>query len=109
MFATTATGFWPTPYGTFFLLAIATSWLLSRRNAVAEGVDPSHIDLLLPVIVLLAVAVATAASAFAPIAGSADPGVRVRVFAVLLAGMLTLVVYGRLCKLSVPRLMDIFA
>ena len=37
-----------TTFGLLFVLALGTWWWLARRNAKNVGIDPSHIDLLLP-------------------------------------------------------------
>ena len=39
---------WITPYGVLLVLACITAWWLARRRATATGLDPSHIDLALP-------------------------------------------------------------
>ena len=70
---------WVTPYGLVFLAAIALAWLLTRRNAKAVSIDPSHIDLLMPIAVSAGVVGGTAIALLL----SAGDGIRVHLFAVV--------------------------
>ena len=47
---------WLTPFGLIFLSAILVAWWLARRNARAINVDGSHIDLLLPISIVVGIA-----------------------------------------------------
>ncbi len=105
---------WVTPFGLIFLAAIFTAWWLARRNAVAASVDGSHIDLLVPITIIVGVAGATVLAMFMPmdhmVAGEMmNHGVRVRLFGILAAGALAVFVHSRLNGLSFRRLLDIFA
>ena len=96
---------WVTPYGLIFLGAITIAWLLARRNAISVSVDPSHVDLLIPVTISAGVVGGTLMALLV----SADDGVRVRLFAILGVGALALFTYSRVAKLPFWRLLDIFA
>lgn len=103
-----------TPYGLMFVMAIATSWWLTRRNATALGIDGSHIDLLLPL--ALAAGVGGVAvlgrliQADQYIAGNAwQVDVRYRLFSLVVVAALVIFAYSRLNKLSFRALMDVFA
>lgn len=105
---------WLTPFGLMFLTAILVSWWLARRNATSIGVDGSHIDLLLPVSVIVGGAGAVFLSRLMPmdsmIAGEAmQVDVRVRLFSFLGCGAIVLLSYSRVARLSFRRLLDVFA
>ncbi len=105
---------WITPFGLVFIIAIFTAWLLARRNATTSGIDPSHVDLMLPIALIVGVAGGTAFAMFMPadhlVAGEAmNHGIRVRLFSILGAGGLALFIYGRIAGLSCRRLLDVFA
>lgn len=105
---------WVTPFGLVFLVAIFTAWLLARRNAVSINIDGSHIDLLIPVTIIVGIAGGTVLSLLMPIdqmiAGDRmQTGVRVRLFGMLATGAAALFVYSRIVKLSFRRLLDVFA
>lgn len=96
---------WVTPYGLVFLAAIALAWLLTRRNAKSVSIDPSHIDLLMPIAVSAGVVGGTVIALLL----SADEGIRVHLFAVVGVGAAALFVYSRFTKLPFLRLLDVFA
>ncbi len=105
---------WVTPFGLIFLLAIAVSWCLARRNAGQVNVHGSHIDLLLPLTIIVGVAGGALLSLLMPmdamIAGDKlVAGVRIRLFSFLGAGAIAVFAYSRYAKLSFRRLLDIFA
>ena len=105
---------WVTPFGLMFLTAILVSWSLARRNAISIGVDGSHIDLLLPVSVIVGVAGAVFLSRLMPmdsmIAGEAmQADVRVRLFSMLGCGAVAVFIYSRIARLPFRRLLDVFA
>ena len=105
---------WATPFGLIFLAAIVTAWFLARRNATAAGVDGSHVDLLLPIAIIVGIAGALLLSRMMSmdrmVAGDMmQPQIRVRLFAFLAMGAVALFVYSRVCALSFRRLLDIFA
>lgn len=105
---------WVTPFGLIFLAAIFTAWWLARRNAMAAGVDGSHIDFLIPLTIIVGVAGGTLLSMFMPmdhmVAGEMmNHGIRVRLFGILAAGAVAVFIYSRFNKLSFRGLLDIFA
>lgn len=105
---------WVTPFGLIFLLAIVTAWFLARRNAVSREVDGSHVDLLMPVAIIVGLAGGTLLSLLMPmdqmIAGEMmQTGVRIRLFGMLATGAVAVFVYSRIVKLSFRRLLDVFA
>lgn len=105
---------WVTPFGLIFLFAIFVAWLLARRNAVSIRIDPSHIDLLIPVTIIVGIAGGTLLSLLMPmdqmIAGEMmQTGVRVRLFGVLATGAIAIFIYCRIVRLSFRRLVDVFA
>lgn len=105
---------WVTPFGLIFLVAIFTAWLLARRNAVSINIDGSHVDLLIPVTIIVGIAGGTLLSLFMPmdqmIAGEMmQTGVRVRLFGMLATGAVAIFIYSRIVKLPFRRLLDVFA
>ena len=56
MYSHFATNEWVTPFGLIFITAICTAWYFARRNASSTYIDPSHIDLLMPVTIIVGVA-----------------------------------------------------
>ncbi|MBT8093005.1 MAG: prolipoprotein diacylglyceryl transferase [Gammaproteobacteria bacterium] len=107
-------GTWVTPFGLIFLAAIFVAWLLARRNATAAGIDGSHIDLLMPITIIVGVAGALLLSLVMPmdrmVAGDMmQTGVRARLFSILATGAVAVFIYSRIVKLSFRRLLDIFA
>jgi phosphatidylglycerol---prolipoprotein diacylglyceryl transferase len=105
---------WITPFGLMFIAAILTAWFLARRNAAARGVDPSHVDLVLPLTVIVGVIGGVAVASLMPsdylLAGEAmNHGLRIRLFGMLGTGALGVFVYSRLAGLSFRQLLDIFA
>ncbi|MGB5334429.1 MAG: prolipoprotein diacylglyceryl transferase family protein [Woeseiaceae bacterium] len=105
---------WVTPFGLFFLAAIMAAWWLARRNAVSTGIDGSHVDLLIPVTIIVGIAGGVALSLLMPmdrlIAGEMmQTEVRVRLFGMLAAGAVALFAYSRRADLSFRRMLDVFA
>ena len=105
---------WISPFGLLFLAAIVLAWWLSRRNAVSAGIDSSHIDLLLPIAIIVGVAGGTLLSLSMPadrmIAGEdMQTGVRLRLFGMLAVSTVAVFVYSRLAGLPFRRLLDILA
>ena len=96
---------WVTPYGLVFLVAIALAWLLARRNAKSVSIDPSHIDLLVP----LALSAGVVGGTLIALLVSGDEGLRVRLFAILGIGAVALFIYSHLARLPFRRLLDVFA
>jgi phosphatidylglycerol:prolipoprotein diacylglycerol transferase len=105
---------WITPFGLMFITAIMAAWAYARRNAAFCKIDASHIDLLMPVTLIVGVAGGTVVAIFMPmdhmLAGeTVNHGIRVRLFGILAAGAVALFVYGRLTQLPFRRLLDVFA
>lgn len=105
---------WVTPFGLIFLAAIFAAWWLARRNAASINIDGSHIDLLIPVTIVVGIAGGTLLSLLMPmdqmIAGDMmQTGVRVRLFSMLATAACAVFIYSRIVKLSFSRLLDVFA
>lgn len=105
---------WVTPFGLTFIVAICVAWYFARRNAATTRVDPSHVDLLVPITIIVGIIGGTVVARFMPldqmVAGEAmNHGVRVRLFPMLGTGAIALFVYSRVAHLSFRRLLDIFA
>lgn len=105
---------WVTPFGLIFIGAIMAAWAHARHNAIAANMDGSHVDLLMPIAVVVGVAGGTVVAMFMPmdyrIAGEMmNHGIRIRLFGMLATGAIAMFVYSRLNSLSFRRLLDIFA
>lgn len=105
---------WVTPFGLIFIAAICVSWFSARHNAATIGIHPSHVDLLVPITIIVGVAGGTVMAMFMPmdhmIAGEAmNHGLRVRLFGILGTGAFAVFIYSRIAHLSFRRLLDIFA
>src|SRR5210317_895473 len=105
---------WVTPFGLIFILAIVTSWFFARRNATAVRIDPSHVDLLIPITISVGIVGGTIMAIFMPmdhmVAGEAmNHGIRVRLFGILGTGAIAVFIYSRIAGLSFRRLLDVFA
>lgn len=105
---------WVTPFGLIFILAILTAWAYTRRNAAISGIDASHIDLLMPIAVIVGIAGGTVVAMFIPmdhkVAGEMmNYGIRLRLFGMLATGAVAIFIYSRFNKLSFGQLLDIFA
>jgi len=103
-----------TPFGLIFVAAIITAWLFARRNASTTYVDPSHVDLLVPLTIITGLIGGTIVAMFMPVdhmvAGEAmNHGIRIRLFGMLGTGAIAVFVYSRIAHLSFRRLLDIFA
>lgn len=105
---------WVTPFGLIFIAAIFTAWLFARRNATLIRIDPSHVDLLVPITIIVGIIGGTIVAIFMPmdhmVAGEAmNHGIRVRLFGMLGTGAIGVFIYSRIVKLSFRRLLDVFA
>ena len=105
---------WVTPFGLIFIAAILAAWFFARRNASTTYIDPSHVDLIVPITIIVGVAGGTLVASFMPmdhmVAGEAmNHGVRIRLFGMLGTGAIGVFVYSRIAHLSFRRLLDIFA
>jgi phosphatidylglycerol:prolipoprotein diacylglycerol transferase len=114
MYSHFGSAIWITPFGLIFITAIMTAWAYARRNAAFCGIDVSHIDLLMPVTLIVGVAGATVVAIFIPmdhmLAGDAmNYGIRVRLFGMLGSGAVALFIYSRLTQLPFRRMLDVFA
>lgn len=103
-----------TSWGLGALLALAVCWSLARRKAKAEGIDPSHVDLLLPLAVLAGIVGSVAVTRAFPvdraIAGSSWIAAgRLRLIPYVLAGIGAVFVYARFTDQSGRRLVDVLA
>ena len=94
-----------TPYGLIFLAAIGTAWFFARRNAKSVSIDPSHIDLLIP----LTISAGIVGGTLIALLLSGDEGIRVKLFAVVGIGAAALFAYGHFARLPFGRLLDVFA
>lgn len=105
---------WIAPYGLAMAMALLAAWLFARHRAIAVGIDPSHIDLIVPlgfiISVLGAALLAYLVPSDASLAGDylAMPG-RKRLFGMLLTVGLVLIIYSRVARLPLRRLLDVFA
>ncbi len=105
---------WVTPFGLILIFAVLISWAYARRNAGLAGIHGSHIDLLVPVSVIVGVAGGTVVAILMPVdhmvAGEMmNHGIRLRLFGMLATGAIAIYVYSRLCGMSFRRLLDVFA
>ena len=89
---------WLTAYGLFLIIALTTCWWLARRAAARSGVDPSHIDLALPLVFIVG---AACVALFA--------GPRIRLYPLIFGCTAALFAYSLVAKLSFRTLLDIFA
>ena len=108
------TSSWAAPYGLTLLLAIGVSWRLARRNARTINIDGSHVDLAMPVVIIVGMAGAAVLSLVMPadsmIAGEhMQIDVRIRLFGFIACAALALLVYGHFARLPCRRLLDVFA
>ena len=114
MYSHFASNAWVTPFGLIFIAAIFVAWFFARRNASSTYIVPSHIDLLMPVTIIVGVAGGTLIAMLMPadhmVAGAAmSLGIRVGLFGMLGTGAVAMFVYSRITQLPFRRLLDIFA
>lgn len=105
---------WVTPFGLIFIGAMFTAWIFARRNAATTGIDASHVDLLVPITIIVGIAGGGIVAMFMPmdhmVAGQAmNHGLRIRLFGMLATGAIGMFVYSRFAHLPMRRLLDIFA
>ncbi|NIV17445.1 MAG: hypothetical protein GWN47_03335 [Woeseiaceae bacterium] len=89
---------WITSYGLMLMLALVTCWWLARRNAKKNGIEPSHIDLVLPLALL---------TGFLFVALRPDP--RIQLIPLIITCLLVVFIYSRVARLEFGRLTDAFA
>lgn len=92
---------WVTPWGIAFVTAMLVTWFFSRRNARVSGIDPSHLDLLVPLSLLGGIAVAFAVYHFS--------GLQIRLFEIVLGGAAVVFAYARVAGVSFRSLLDVLA
>ena len=105
---------WVTPFGLIFIAAIFTAWFFARRNASAVHIDPSHIDLIVPITIVVGIVGGMVVAMFMPmdhmLAGEAmNHGLRIRLFGMLGTGAIGVFIYARIVGLSFRRVLDVFA
>ena len=105
---------WVTPFGLIFIAAIFAAWFFARRNASAIHIDPSHIDLIVPITIVVGIIGGTVVATFMPmdhmLAGEAmNHGLRIRLFGMLGTGAIGVFIYARIAGLSFRRVLDVFA
>lgn len=105
---------WVTPFGLMFIAAILVAWFFARRNAASTYIDPSHVDLIMPITIIVGITGGTALAWLMPmdhrLAGEAmNHGLRLRLFGMLGTGAIGVFVYCRIAGLSFRRVLDIFA
>ena len=103
-----------TPFGLIFILAILVAWYFARRNAKTIYIDPSHIDLIVPVTIVVGIAGAIMLARIMPmdatgLGWAASHGPRFRVLNLLATGVIGVFLYSRIAGLPFPRLLDLFA
>jgi len=105
---------WITPYGVMLVLACVAAWWLARRRATATGLDPSHVDLALPLAFVAGAFFAGAMGWFLTseqqVAGDAYLAEgRLRLYAVVVVVLPVLFAYCRIAGLSFRRFADVIA
>ncbi len=103
-----------TTFGMLFVLSLGVYWFFARRNANRIGIDPSHIDLLLPMSIIGGLVGGTLLSLLMPedrqIAGEVlQVDSRIRLFGLVLSGAVVVYVYSRIARLSFRTLVDVLA
>ena len=105
---------WVTPFGLVFLGAIFVAWFFARRNAFKTYIDPSHVDLIVPITIVVGIVGGIVVALFMPmdhrVAGEAmNHGLRIRLFGMLGTGAIGVFIYARIAALSFRHLLDVFA
>jgi phosphatidylglycerol:prolipoprotein diacylglycerol transferase len=105
---------WITPYGILLTLACVLAWWLARGRAARAGMDPSHVDLGLPLAFVAGALFAGALGWFLPSEGRVAGELllaeeRRRLYATVLVVLPLLFAYCRLAGLSFRRLADVVA
>lgn len=103
-----------TTFGVLFVAALLVYWLLARRNATAIGIEPSHIDLLLPLAIIGGIIGGTLLSMLMPedrqLAGEMlQVDTRIRLFGLVVSGAVVVFIYSRVSKQSFRVLLDVLA
>jgi phosphatidylglycerol:prolipoprotein diacylglycerol transferase len=105
---------WMTPYGVMLVLACVLAWAVARHRAKQAGIDPSHVDLALPLAFIGGAFFAGALGWFLPeelqLAGNVFVAEgRLRLYTVAVVALAILLAYSRATGLSLRRLADIIA
>ncbi|HJS91801.1 MAG TPA: prolipoprotein diacylglyceryl transferase family protein [Steroidobacteraceae bacterium] len=105
---------WPTPYGLMLALACVASWWFARRRAVARTLDASHVDLALPLALLIGAGAARLLGTLIPgesiVAGAALVAEhRFRLPVIATSVLLVLFLYCRVARLCFRRFADVIA
>ena len=89
---------WITSYGLTLIIALVTCWWLARRNAKAAGIDPSHINLVLPLAIL---------GGF--LFTALQPSPRIQLIPLIITCLVVVFAYSRITGMAFSRLADVFA
>ena len=105
---------WVTPFGLIFILAILVAWYWARRNAKTIDIDASHVDLIVPLTIVVGVAGGTVLATLMPVdylvaSEAMNHGLRIRLFSMLGTGAVGLFIYSRIAGLPFSRMLDVFA
>jgi phosphatidylglycerol:prolipoprotein diacylglycerol transferase len=105
---------WMTPYGVMMVLACVFAWALARQRAKQVGIDPSHVDLALPLAFIGGAFFAGALGWFVPdelqLAGNVFVAEgRLRLYSVAMVALGILFAYSRATGLPLRRLADLVA
>jgi phosphatidylglycerol:prolipoprotein diacylglycerol transferase len=103
-----------TAFGVLFVAALLVFWWLARRNAVKTGIDPSHIDLLLPLAIVGGIIGGALLSLLMPedrqVAGEMlEVDSRIRLFGLVTSGAIVVLIYSRVTQQSFRTLLDVLA
>jgi len=88
-----------TPWGMAFVTALFVTWFWSRRVAGKQGIDTSHIDLLVPLALCLGISGAWLWWQLA--------GYRIRLYEIMICSAAVVFVYSRIASLSFRHLLDV--
>jgi phosphatidylglycerol:prolipoprotein diacylglycerol transferase len=105
---------WPTPYGAMLALACIAAWWFARHRAAASGIDASHVDLLVPLLLAGGWGGSLLMAQFVPqdklVAGHASPSEELlRLQALILVGLPAVWAYARIAGAPLRRLADAIA
>lgn len=103
-----------TPYGVMLVVGLLLAWGYARTRAVAVGIEPSHVDLAVPLIFLLSIAGARLLPVVSPgesmfAAGSGVFSGRSRLLGLALVAAPALFVYCRVARLGYRCMLDLLA
>ena len=98
MYATLGDQDWASSYGLVLVIALITCWWLARRNAKTAGIDPSHIDLLLPATVVAGI-----------VFTAVRPEPHIQLIPLIACCLAVVFFYGFVTRQSFARLTDVLA